>query len=332
MEKIKGISFEDWACASANIAQGLLPIGQVLDILGVSTSDWEEANKAWGEKMAQIFIEQPEIASRYAEIYSNPQVAKFADVDAEYDEDEEDEDDWEDKDINHKYNNSDIKSLMREANALQHNPEQAAEVFKQAISLIEQEDDEDYEYDNLYAHYFVMKYHESKTQEPEHCQQAIIYAEKCLALLEDDINAGNIWHFTDLGAFQEEVIRISSNIIAWNKMKASDDEEELEEALSIIDLGCDYVDEDNPYFFMFDTKVRILMKLDQVDEAYDLVFQVLSYQPDFSDFEDIKQSEDYNKWLLVCQECGKAKDKTERYCPSCQEEFEDDDDDDDDDW
>ncbi len=243
MEKINGISFEDWAAASAHIAHGT-PFEEVLKILGIEESVWEDTNKKWSEKMADLGAKDMSIMVKYGEIFQNPNVGKFANANSTPSIDNEDDNDDND------YDNSDIKKLMREANSLQHVPSQAAAVYKKAIVLIEKTNDEDYEYDNLYAHYFLMK-HEQQQKGEEHVEQAVHYAEKCLEILEPDISAGNIWHYTEVGAFQEEVIRVASNTVAWNMMKNTYDTETLEEALDIIDLACDYIEDTENYLFIF---------------------------------------------------------------------------------
>ncbi len=321
MEKINGISFEDWAAASANVAQGM-PIGQVLDILNVSSEDWEEGNKKWGEKMASMFVENPEISMKYAEIFQNPKVGKFANVELEGETPShlahlsQTDDDWGDDEY------KSVKDFMREANGLQEIPEKAVEVYKKAIALIEEEDDEDNDYDNLYAHYFIMKHYQQQRGEAE-TKLAVEYAQKCLDLLQRDIRAGNIWYYTDEGQFQMEVIRVASNTVAWNKMLNTDDYEQLEEALDVIDLGIDYINDDMPseyYLYLYDTKVRILLKMKETTTAYCWVYQVLEEEPDFSDFEDIKNSAEYKEWL--------KSDEFKKFL----EELEEDDDEDDDDW
>lgn len=79
METINGISFEDWAAASANIANGMSG-EEVYKILGIEAPVWEDTNKKWGEKMADLDSGDPEMknARKFAEIFQNPKVGKFA--------------------------------------------------------------------------------------------------------------------------------------------------------------------------------------------------------------------------------------------------------------
>lgn len=75
--EINGIGFEDWAAAAANIAHGM-SLEEVCKILGIETPVWEETNKQWGEKMADLMASDMNIAMKYGEIFQNPKVGKFA--------------------------------------------------------------------------------------------------------------------------------------------------------------------------------------------------------------------------------------------------------------
>ncbi len=77
MEQINGISFEDWAAACANIAHGT-PFEQVLTILGIEEPVWEDTNRKWGEKLADLGAKDMSIMVKYGEIFQNPKVGKFA--------------------------------------------------------------------------------------------------------------------------------------------------------------------------------------------------------------------------------------------------------------
>lgn len=149
----------------------------------------------------------------------------------------------------------------------------------------------DEEYDFLYANYQALwicaNLGESK--------KALSYAKKCMELMSDTIRAGAIFHYTDTGRFYEEVIRYATNTIAWDLYKHSDSIDELERALKTISHGCNYIDSPD-YFYAFDTKVRILLKLGRKEEAYRIVFTCLQQRPDFSDFSDIKEQKEYQDW------------------------------------
>jgi tetratricopeptide (TPR) repeat protein len=105
-----------------------------------------------------------------------------------------------------------------------------------------------------------------------------------------------IWHYTDLGKFHEEITRITANSVAWLMHTINDTKQELEKALEIILKGAAYI-ENETHYFIYDTQVRILLKLGRTDEAYQVVKRTLARLPDFSDFQDIKNNEDYKVWL-----------------------------------
>lgn len=74
METINGVTFEEWAAASANIANGMSG-EEVCRILEIEIPVWEQTNKQWGEKMTSLPMEQ---MMKYSEIFANPKVGRFA--------------------------------------------------------------------------------------------------------------------------------------------------------------------------------------------------------------------------------------------------------------
>jgi tetratricopeptide (TPR) repeat protein len=111
-----------------------------------------------------------------------------------------------------------------------------------------------------------------------------------------DLVPAMIWHFTDLGKFHEEVTRITANSVAWQMHAISDKKEDIEKALEIILKGVAFI-EGESHFYMYDTQVRILLKLGQKEAAYQIVKRVLSQSPEFGDFQDIKGDAGYIAWL-----------------------------------
>jgi len=105
-----------------------------------------------------------------------------------------------------------------------------------------------------------------------------------------------IWHFTDLGRFHEEITRITANAVAWQMHVVSDKQEDLEKALEIILKGVAFIEEESHYF-IYDTQVRVLLKLGRTADAYQLVKRTLKQLPDFNDFQDLKEDPDYQAWL-----------------------------------
>ena len=73
------------------------------------------------------------------------------------------------------------------------------------------------------------------------------------------------------------------------------DVKDLEEALEYADqeIGATEGNALN----IWDTKVRILLKLGRVDEAFTIVQRVLKKDSSFTDFQDIKNSAPYKAWL-----------------------------------
>jgi len=112
------------------------------------------------------------------------------------------------------------------------------------------------------------------------------YAEQALALLPD-----SIWHFTDEGAFQEEVQRRVGNSLAWHLMERG----ETGRALSIVEQALTFAD-GVEYDFVRDTQVRILLAAGRRDEAYRVVDRVLTRAPDFADFADLRADPDFQRW------------------------------------
>lgn len=155
---------------------------------------------------------------------------------------------------------------------------------------IETWNDSDDEYEMLYAHYQIMWINSHHNP-----QQAVLYAEKCLELLQSTIRAGAIGHFTEMGQFHEEVIRYATNCIGWNTFSQTDDKARLEELVELVSMGCQYAD-DPKYFYIFDTKARILLKLGRKEEAYNIVRSCLKKDKDFGDFNDIIRENDYRSW------------------------------------
>lgn len=76
MEEINGVSFRDYACASANLVAGM-PVEQICEVLGIETPVWEATVEGWNNKMAEL---TPEDMAFYGEAFNNPKQGKFAAV------------------------------------------------------------------------------------------------------------------------------------------------------------------------------------------------------------------------------------------------------------
>lgn len=96
--------------------------------------------------------------------------------------------------------------------------------------------------------------------------------------------------------YYKEIVRACCNSVAWNMAELATGNDQLKQALTILQQGIDLI-EMPEQFFLYDTQVRILLKLGQKEEAYRIVRNVLTLLPDFSDFQDIKQEANYKNWL-----------------------------------
>jgi Leucine-rich repeat (LRR) protein len=100
---------------------------------------------------------------------------------------------------------------------------------------------------------------------------------------------GSVWHFTDEGAFHEEVTRRTGNALAWTLMERGD----LERALAVVDRALAVGGERG---YVFDTKVRILLRAGREDEAYRIVDEILTGDPSFKSFQDLAASKAFEVW------------------------------------
>jgi hypothetical protein len=177
------------------------------------------------------------------------------------------------------------------------NTDQAATDLEQALALCTPGSRYS-DYDQLYAYYRLVDVLDHLIRETDNEQgadalrrQLVQHAQAALRLLP---NPGFIWHFTQFGAFQEEVTRRTGNALAWTLMQLGD----LHEALSVADRALTYADS-HEFDYIRDTKVRILLAAGRTDEAYRIVDQVLTRDPDFDDFQDLKHDPDYQAWRAI---------------------------------
>ena len=75
MEK-HGVTFRDYACASANIAAGM-QLDQVCKVLGIEEPLWAEVQEFWNNNMASMTMDD---MAFYGEVFTNPKQGKFANV------------------------------------------------------------------------------------------------------------------------------------------------------------------------------------------------------------------------------------------------------------
>jgi Leucine-rich repeat (LRR) protein len=199
-----------------------------------------------------------------------------------------------------------MNKLIKEANALMHAKDDREKLLQSLIKYDEvlvffSSGKVVDEYNLLYANYGKVYAYSYLTS----THKADFSPVELSDLLHDAIKQGLhtlslvpsiIWHYTNLGKFHEEITRITANSVAWNMHVIYNTKEELEKALEIILKGVAYV-ENETHYFIFDTQVRILLKLGRTDEAYQIVKRTLARVPGFSDFQDLKTNEDYKIWL-----------------------------------
>ena len=76
MEEINGVTFRDYACASANLAGGM-PVEKICEVLGIEAPVWEATSEACMNKMAEL---SPEDMAFFSTVFTNPKQGKFANV------------------------------------------------------------------------------------------------------------------------------------------------------------------------------------------------------------------------------------------------------------
>ncbi|MCX4964418.1 leucine-rich repeat domain-containing protein [Streptomyces sp. NBC_00654] len=195
--------------------------------------------------------------------------------------------------VSHDANWQSVHALVRTGGAKLHAQEhhEAAAAFEEALALCVPGDRYS-DYDQLYAHYGLVDAlghlvdKASDADRPALSAALIRYAEQALALVPD-----MIWHFTDEGAFQEEVKRRTGNALAWQLLHSG----EPERALAAVEQSLS-VSSGPEYDFVRDTQVRVLLALGRTDDAYRVADQVLTRDPSFDDFTDIASSPEFQQW------------------------------------
>jgi|APAra7269096714_1048519.scaffolds.fasta_scaffold43312_2 triacylglycerol lipase len=77
MEKINGVSFEEYAAACGNLAQGM-PEETLLQILGLEKPVWDETLDKWNVRLGDLMTEDMNYATKYGELFANPKAGRFA--------------------------------------------------------------------------------------------------------------------------------------------------------------------------------------------------------------------------------------------------------------
>ncbi|WP_326767381.1 leucine-rich repeat domain-containing protein [Streptomyces sp. NBC_01591] len=170
-------------------------------------------------------------------------------------------------------------------------PKEAIAAYKEAIALCVPGSSYS-DYDQLYAHYALVNIlgdlsdKATDTDRPALDAELVRYAEQAMSLIPD-----TIWHFTDEGAFQEEVRRRTGNALAWHLLHGG----EPERALTAVEQAL--AEAEGPaHDFIRDTQVRILLALGRTDDAYRAADQVLTRDPGFADLTDIAALPGFQQW------------------------------------
>ena len=79
MENINGVSFEEYASASGNMAQGMTE-EQISSILGLELSVWKATLDQWNSKLGELMASNMDYAMKYGELFANPTAGRFADA------------------------------------------------------------------------------------------------------------------------------------------------------------------------------------------------------------------------------------------------------------
>ena len=77
METINGVSFEEYAAACGNLAQGM-PEATLLQILQLEKPVWDETVDQWNVRLGELMTEDMNYATKYGELFANPKVGRFA--------------------------------------------------------------------------------------------------------------------------------------------------------------------------------------------------------------------------------------------------------------
>lgn len=167
-------------------------------------------------------------------------------------------------------------------------------IYEKAIELCTTKDDND---NKLFCYYHIMfvcshLLNEGKDYIPKGSEAA----NTCLELLKPDIAAGSIFHYTEWGKFQKEVIRYANNFIAWQRYENTNDEKLLSEALKMTETACHY-DENKDQLYLYDTRARLLLKLNRKEEAYEIIRTTLIKDKNNPYFKELLNDPDYKIWL-----------------------------------
>ncbi|MDR0480766.1 MAG: hypothetical protein LBG66_02650 [Gallionellaceae bacterium] len=76
-ETINGVTFEEWASACGNMAQGM-STEKILEILGLEQPVWADTKTQWGKRLGELGREDMGWMTRYGRVFANPHEGRFA--------------------------------------------------------------------------------------------------------------------------------------------------------------------------------------------------------------------------------------------------------------
>lgn len=179
----------------------------------------------------------------------------------------------------------DIHELVKELSGIQNDSSLTWEKGNDILKLLLDGDKEIEEYDFLWTLYTLIVNTDPLKNSDISIEAYLEITDTALHYLEH--RAGE-WVFTDLGQFRIEVHTQAANAAAWMLR-----ETQPKTALTYIETAFKHSIE----LYLQDTKVRILLNLNESDQAYSIVQQVLNESPDFGDFQDFVNNPDYLEWL-----------------------------------
>lgn len=77
MEQINGVTFEEYASACGQLAQGMSE-EQVMSVLGMEKPVWADTLARWGQRLGELMTKDMAYATKYGELFADPHHGRFA--------------------------------------------------------------------------------------------------------------------------------------------------------------------------------------------------------------------------------------------------------------
>jgi uncharacterized protein YfbU (UPF0304 family) len=104
--------------------------------------------------------------------------------------------------------------------------------------------------------------------------------------------------------WEKKMFVLYANQFGWFTYLEEQEADKLETALLIVEKGYELSDW-SQLKYIKETKVRLLLKLERLNEAYPIVREAFKKDPGFADFQDLKTDAQYVAWLNAVEEKGK---------------------------